>query len=108
MSEGNFEGWIHPSEKTGLTDAQAARVSILPKVVLRKDQSGNRRFEQFIGDLQSVSTDQETPKVMTDPKALLRFVRNTASENGVSPWEVTQAIRSYGIEDSEKLNYPRL
>lgn len=103
MSEGNFEGWINPSEKEGLTDVQAARVSALPKVVLRKDQFGNRRFEQFIGGLQSITADQEPPKVMTDPKALLRFVRNTASENGVSPWEVTQAIRSYGIKDSEKL-----
>ena len=98
MSEGKFEGWVNPSEKPALTDIQAARVASLPKVVAR-----NNRFEQFVGDTQSVFTDKEQPKVMTSPKALLRFVRDTASENGVLPWEVTQSIRSYGVEDPDKL-----
>lgn len=98
MSEGKFEGWVTPSEKPSLTDAQAARVASLPKVVVR-----NNRFEEFVGDTQSVSTDQEQPKVITSPKALLRFVRDTATENGVSPWEVIQSIRSYGVEDPDKL-----
>ena len=98
MPEGKFEGWVNPSEKPALTDTQAERVAFLPKVVVR-----NNRFEQFVGDTQSVSVDQEEPRVMISPKALLRFVRDTSSENGVSPWEVTQSIRSYGVEDPEKL-----
>lgn len=98
MSEGKFEGWATPSEKPALTDTQAARVTSLPKVIAR-----NNRLEEFVGDTQSVSTDQEQSKIMTSPKALLRFVRDTAFENGVSTWEVTQSIRSYGVEDPDKL-----
>lgn len=98
MSKGRFEGWINPSEKPKLTDIQAARVASLPKVILR-----NNRFEEFVGDIRSVSVDSEKPKVLISPKSLLRFVRETAWANGVSPWEVTQSIRSYGIVDPEKL-----
>jgi Icc-related predicted phosphoesterase len=98
MAEGNFEGFINPSEKPALTDTQVAQVESLPKVILR-----NNRLEEFIGDVHSASVDQAEPKVMTSPKALLRFVRDTASANGVSPWEVTQSIRSNGVEDPDKL-----
>lgn len=98
MTETKFEGYIVPTEKTALTDTQATLITSLPRVVYR-----NNRLEEFVGDVQSVSTDVNAPRIMISPSALFGFVRKTASENGVSPWDVTQAIRSYGIEDPEKL-----
>jgi hypothetical protein len=101
MEEANkFEGFYKPEEKTALTKDQADKVQKLEKVAWV-----NGHYEDYIGGLglHILNREGSSPKIITRPSALLSFVKETAKENGLSPWEVTQAIRSWGVDDPEKL-----
>ena len=93
-----FEGFHHPDPKEPLTEIQAEMLSGLERVTFV-----NGHYEKFLGDVNVINRPDSAPRVLIKPSALLGFVRQTAKENQVSPWEVTQKLRTLDVEDPEKI-----
>lgn len=98
MPPEKFEGFFVPKEKSVLTPEQINQVKNLKKV-----ECINRGFQEFIGETNLLARPDTAPTAMTSPSALLKFVKETAINNNVSPWEVVEQIRTAGVEDPEKL-----
>lgn len=85
-----------------LSPQQIEGISTLERIVVKDDHA-----EEFLGDTNSLDRKETSTKEMIKPSALRRFVKETAKENGVSPWEVVEQIRLLGVEDSEKSKIER-
>lgn len=87
-----------PKENPTLNQEQVSRFTNLEKV-----EYVNGNFQHSIGEVNLLARPDSAPKTITSPNALLKFIRETARENGISPWEVAEQIRTAGVEDPEKL-----
>jgi predicted phosphodiesterase len=82
MSE-KFNGWIEPQPEKKLTQRQLREFALLPPVYVKKN---GKRVRQILALY-----------------PLLRFVAQTARDNGMTKWEVAEEIRKLGITDPDEL-----